>query len=211
MSTTQIWVVPAISTKRPSFDGLPSPEPMPSSAVVGNAASCAIHMIGTQKGAGVARARYAGLGVSGSVRTVVGSVLSPREKPSGVEGAGAVTTGAETVRGGRGWLLTSVAINAGRTIRPDRSRRFIAALDRGLSSPFAPWARGDQHRSAGAAFARVAHPVSATTGAATTRLGSARASRYARRRTRCVRSGSGVWGRSRKRYTPSRYPWGSSE
>src|SRR2546422_1393599 len=164
-------------------------------------------MIGTPKGAGLTRARYAGLGVSGSVRTVVGSVLSPGEKPSGVEGAGAVTTGAETVRG---WLLTSVASNAGRTIRPDRSRRFIAALDRGLSSPFAPWARGDQHRSAGAAFARVAHPVSATTGAATTRLGSARASRYARRRTRCVRSGSGIWGRSRKRYTTSRYPWGSS-
>src|SRR5438132_11726170 len=121
-------------------------------------------MIGTAKGAGLTRARYAGLGVSGSVRTVVGSVCGPGGKPSGVAAARAVATGAETVRGGRGWLLTSVASNAGRTLRPDRSRRFIEALDRGLSSPFAPWARGDQHRSAGAAFAPVAHPVSATTG-----------------------------------------------
>src|SRR2546427_9131980 len=120
-------------------------------------------MIGTPKGAGLHRARYAGVGGSGSVKTAVGSVLSPGEKPSGVAGAGAVATGAETVRGGRGGLLTAVASNAGRTIRPDRSRRFIAALDRGLSSPFAPWARGDQHRSAGAAFAPVAYPVSATT------------------------------------------------
>src|SRR2546422_11699214 len=93
-------------------------------------------MIGTPKGAGLTRARYAGFGVSGSVRTVVGSVLSPGEKPSGVAGAGAVATGAEAVRGGRGWLLTSGASNAGRTIRPDRSRRLIAA--RGQEWPSLP-------------------------------------------------------------------------
>jgi len=116
------------------------------------------------------------LGVSGSVRTVVGSVLSPGEKPSGVAGAGAVATGAETVRGGRGGLLTAVASNAGRTIRPDRSRRFIAALDRGLSSPFASEARGDEHRSAGPALAPVAYPVSATTGASDHRARPARTS-----------------------------------
>src|SRR5256712_14084544 len=103
-------------------------------------------MIGTPKGAGLTRARYAGLGVSGSVKTVVGSVLSPGEKPSGVAGAGAVATGAETVRGGRGGPLTAGGSNAGRTTRPDSSRGFIAARGRGLSSPFAPQARGGQKR-----------------------------------------------------------------
>src|SRR3989442_12300514 len=96
-------------------------------------------MIGTPKGARLTRARDAGLGVSGSVRTVVGSVLSPGEKPSGVEGAGAVTTGAETVRGGRGWLLTPVASTAGRTIGPARTRGLIEGLDRAPSRPFPPW------------------------------------------------------------------------
>src|SRR5881409_60645 len=88
----------------------------------------AIRMIGTPKGDGVTPTRYAGLGVSGSVMTVAGSVLRPDGNPSGVDDAGAVSTDAVTAcRGGEGWLLTSVASTAGRASRAGRNRRFIMA------------------------------------------------------------------------------------
>src|SRR5205807_9207704 len=51
----------------------------------------------TPKGAGLTGTRYAGLGVSGSVRTAVGSVTRPDWKPSDVGEAGVVVVGGPVV------------------------------------------------------------------------------------------------------------------
>src|SRR5438552_17247221 len=84
-------------------------------------------MIGTSKGAGRTGTRYAGLGVPGSVKAVVGSAGMADRKLPGVDEAATVTTDAETGCGADGWRLTSGASGRARTIRPGRSRRGIAA------------------------------------------------------------------------------------